>query len=79
MVEFAGTPLERAVAEFNRYRSTPIIIADRRIASLLIGGRFPVGASDEFLAGLEAGFNVQAIEGDDGTIYLVSARKRVSS
>jgi len=56
-----------------------IVIADNRIASIPIGGRFPIHASDEFLAGIEASFNIRAVKGEDGNVYLFSADERTQS
>ena len=76
MLKFAGTPLGQAVAELNRYRSAQIVVADDRIAAIRIGGRFPIRAGDEFLAGIEASFNIRAVKGEDGKVYLFSAEER---
>ena len=65
-----------AVAELNRYRSAQIVVADDRIAAIRIGGRFPIRAGDEFLAGIEASFNIRAVKGEDGKVYLFSAEER---
>jgi transmembrane sensor len=76
MLKFSGTPLDQAVAELNRYRTSQIVVADDRIAGIPIGGRFPIRAGDEFLAGIEASFNKRAVKGEDGKIYLFSAEER---
>ncbi|MGH1560868.1 FecR family protein [Caulobacter segnis] len=38
VIELDGETLAQAVAEFNRYRATPIIIGDPRLANLRVGG-----------------------------------------
>jgi transmembrane sensor len=79
MLKFSGKPLGQVVAELNRYRSSQIVVADDRIAAIPIGGRFPIRAGDEFLAGIEASFNIRAVKGEDGKVYLFSAEERSRS
>jgi transmembrane sensor len=76
MLKFSGKPLEQVVAELNRYRTSQIVVADDRIAGIPIGGRFSVRAGDEFLAGIAASFNIRAVKGEDGKVYLFSAEER---
>jgi transmembrane sensor len=76
MLKFSGKPLEQVVDELNRYRASQIVVADDRIAAIPIGGRFPIRAGDEFLAGIEASFNIRAVKGEDGKVYLFSAEER---
>jgi transmembrane sensor len=70
-IELRGETLAQAAEEFSRYRTKRIIVADPRIASIRIGGRFPSNEADEFLRSVQAGFPVKIIEGADGTVYLV--------
>lgn len=70
-IELRGETLAQAAEEFSRYRAKRIIVADPRIASIRIGGRFPSNEADEFLRSVQAGFPVKIIEGADGTVYLV--------
>jgi transmembrane sensor len=70
-IELRGETLAQAAEEFSRYRDKRIIVADPRIASIRIGGRFPSNEADEFLRSVQAGFPVKIIEGADGTVYLV--------
>ena len=74
LIELRGETLEQAVAEFNRYRTVPMVVGDPRIASIRIGGTFATGESPKFLAALRTGFNVAAVEGPGDTVYLVPAR-----
>ena len=73
MVEFDGDTLAQAVEEFNRYRSTPLVIGDPAIASLRVGGAFRLDRSEDFVQALESGFGVRAVSGSDKSIILVSA------
>ncbi|MCT2400941.1 FecR family protein [Novosphingobium mangrovi (ex Huang et al. 2023)] len=70
MLEFDGLTIGEAVAEFNRYRQTPIVIADPRIASLRVGGRFGLSESEQFLDALQSGFGVRVSKRADGAMEI---------
>lgn len=72
-IELRGETLEQAVAEFNRYRSRKLVVADQTLAGVRVGGSFETGDSERFLAALKQGFHIQAVEGDGGVTYLVPA------
>jgi transmembrane sensor len=57
-LEFQGTPLPEAVAEFNRYSIQRIVIDDPRLNSIRIGGRFRCTDVNAFLVLLGQGFPV---------------------
>lgn len=76
MIHFDGETLEQAVAEFNRYRSKPLVIGSPQIASLRIGGSFRAGASDLFVESLAHSFDIRAIPGNDG-VLLMPGEERV--
>jgi transmembrane sensor len=57
---FRDTALADAVAEFNRYNTRKIVIADPAIAAIRIGGNFRSNTTDTFLWMLQNGFNVNA-------------------
>jgi transmembrane sensor len=71
LIELRGETLEQAVAEFNRYRTRKLVVADPSLAGLRVGGSFETGDSERFLAALKDGFHIQTVEGDDGVTYLV--------
>lgn len=73
VVEFEGDTLEQAAAEFNRYNDRRLVVADPRIASIRVGGRFGAQEVDRFLAALEAGFPVRVVPGEGDVTYLVHA------
>lgn len=73
IIELRGETLEQAVAEFNRYRETPLVVADPRIAAIRIGGAFETDESEKFLAALRSGFNIRTVEGEGGRVFLVPA------
>lgn len=65
-VRFEETPLADAVAEMNRYTTTPIRIADPRIAGLRISGAFRAGQSGSFVSSITAAFPVKATSTHSG-------------
>lgn len=72
-IEFEGDTLAQAVEEFNRYRATPLVIGDPQIAGIRIGGTFRSDRSQDFIAALEQGFAIRAIEGHDRSVILMPA------
>lgn len=68
---FHNTSLRDAVAEFNRYNTRKIVVADARAAELRVGGHFRWDNVDAFVRLLERGFPVRA-EIDDRRIVLRS-------
>lgn len=71
MVELDGDTIEQAVAEFNRYRTTPMVIGDARVSGLRIGGRFRTTDSEDLLSALQMSLPVRAVTGPDGSIMLL--------
>jgi len=71
MIELRGETLEEAVAEFNRYRTSRLVIADPRLAAIRVGGAIETGESEKFLAALRSGFGVSTRQGADGSVYLL--------
>ncbi|MEJ7935160.1 FecR domain-containing protein [Sphingobium sp. AN558] len=71
MVELDGETIAQAADEFNRYRSTPILIGDNRVSSLRVGGRFRTSDSKEFLTALQLSLPVRAVMGEDGSVMLL--------
>jgi transmembrane sensor len=59
-VQFNGETLEHAVAEYNRYLSRPMEIADPSIRRIRLGGRFSATDPDEFCRALDAIYGVSA-------------------
>lgn len=58
-IQFDNERLADVVAEFNRYRATPIEVADARTGDIEITGRFGINESDDFLKALESSFNIK--------------------
>lgn len=71
MIALDGESVEQAVAEFNRYRASPVVIGDPRVAPIRVGGLFRTDESGQFLAALEQSFPIQAVQGEDGSVLLL--------
>ncbi len=69
---FHETPLAEAIAEFNRYNTRKIVIADPSIATLRIGGRFRFADSGAFLWLLQNGFPINVAQ--DSAIIRLTRR-----
>ncbi len=61
---FHDTSLAAAAAEFNRYNTRKIVIADPSVGALRIGGSFRWSNAEAFVRLLEQGFPVRAEYGD---------------
>jgi len=76
-LEFSGEALAEAIAEFNRYNSRKLVIADRTISSLTIGGKFAATDFDAFVAALrDLGVNPVRGDGEDENIVRLVASQR---
>ncbi|MCQ4167452.1 FecR family protein [Tahibacter harae] len=64
-VVFLDTPLATAAAEFNRYTTRPIVLADAAAAQLRIGGSFRWSNSEVFVSLLEQALPVRAEREND--------------
>jgi len=73
-IELQGETLGEAAGEFNRYNERKLIVADAKVASLRVGGRFLANEPDKFVRALEAGFPVRSAPAPKGDIYLLSVR-----
>lgn len=73
VIELQGETLAQAVEEFNRYTDSTLVIADPRLASIRVGGRFRTDETDRFVSALKAQFSVRAVQGSGGEIYLLLA------
>jgi transmembrane sensor len=68
-----GMTVSQAVEEFNRYRHTPLVVGDPRIASVRVGGRFATHDSKGFIEGLSRA-QIRAVSGQDRSVLLVAAK-----
>jgi len=69
-IELNDETIEEAVAEFNRYRDQPIVVADPRIGSLVVSGRFGIRESREFVEALKSSFAIDAVTMPNGSVAL---------
>lgn len=74
LLMFAGEPLEKVVAEINRYTDLAVVIVDPQIKAVRIGGQFKIGESDALLEVLQASFGIAVKRVGDGRVELSSAR-----
>ena len=58
VLTFSGDSLETVVEEFSRYTTMTIEITDPEIRAIKIGGRFPIGHTEEMLDALETNFGL---------------------
>lgn len=70
---FAGEPLAEAVAEFNRYNKRKLMIADRAISFIPIGGQFRVSDVPSFVAALRL-LGVRAVDNDENGVELFGTK-----
>ncbi|MGC5198487.1 FecR family protein, partial [Aphanothece microscopica] len=70
---FDGETLGAAIAEYNRYLSAPIVLADPALGRLRLGGRFTSTDPGPFLAALEASFAVEVVARSDGGYAIAPA------
>jgi transmembrane sensor len=67
-VTFRDTPLEEAAAEFNRYNARKIVMGDREVAALRVGGNFRWSNTEAFVRLLEQGFPVRSEQQGDRVV-----------
>ena len=65
---FRETPLAEAVAEFNRYNSRKIVVADDGVGNIRLSGKFRSTQHDAFIRLLEAGFPVRVQQAGSSVI-----------
>ncbi|MCC4586497.1 FecR domain-containing protein [Xanthomonas sp. NCPPB 1067] len=59
-LSFVNAPLREAVAEFNRFSTRPLVLADPQLGELRIGGRFSWRNTDGFARLLERSYPIRA-------------------
>jgi transmembrane sensor len=65
---FHDTPLSAAAAEFNRYNTRKILVADAATAALKVGGNFRWSNAEGFVRLLQQGFPVRAEDRPDAIV-----------
>lgn len=75
---FTGEPLSEVIDEVSRYTPVRIEIADARLRTLPVGGRFKLGDLDAMLDVLESSFGIRVRWLDEGNVQLVVARADIA-
>jgi transmembrane sensor len=65
---FNDIALETALAEYNRYTHTPIVLSSPALGSRHINGVFHIGDEAAFLSAMEQGLHLKATKGDTQTV-----------
>jgi transmembrane sensor len=73
---FTGEPLSQVVEQVNRYSPVTLEIADPKLSSITIGGRFRVGDLDAVLGVLHDNFGIESRRTDERTIRLEHSSPR---
>ncbi len=68
-IVFSDEPLVQALEDYNRYRTSPIVLSDPALGSRHINGVFRIGDEPAFLGALEQGLHLKA-DREDGQIVL---------
>lgn len=71
LLVFRNEPLEKVIAEVNRYTELKVVIPDQSIRSMKVGGFFKVSDINSVFVALEEGFDIHAVAVSEGLIYLV--------
>jgi transmembrane sensor len=74
-LSFEDTPLEVAVAEFNRFNDHRILVTDPHLRATRIGGAFRVDNVEGFLRSLELTLDAEAVHRGEGTTVLRRAQR----
>jgi transmembrane sensor len=73
-LQFFETPLAVAVAEFNRHNRTRLVVADRELNPVPIGGTFRADNPEGFVRVLELTLEIKAVPRDGSEIVLTRSR-----
>lgn len=67
-IVFNDVPLDTALAEYNRYTHTPIVLSNPALGARHINGVFHIGDEAAFLSALDQGLHLKASKGDTQTV-----------
>jgi transmembrane sensor len=67
-IVFNDLPLAMALAEYNRYTHTPIVLSNPALGSRHINGVFHIGDEAAFLSALDQGLHLKATQGSAQTV-----------
>jgi transmembrane sensor len=62
-IAFEDVDLQHAIAEFNRYATTPIVLGNGSLGTLRVTGVFRIGETDALLQSLNIAFGIRANRG----------------
>jgi len=71
LLVFRNEPLENVIEELNRYTDIKIIIPDKTVRAMKVGGFFKASDINSVFDALEQGFNIQAQVVSKHVVYLV--------
>jgi len=76
ILSFSGDSLESVVEEVSRYTTMTIEITDPEIKAIKIGGRFPIGRTEEMLDALETNFELSVTRIASNRVVVAAADSR---
>ncbi|KZC18764.1 MULTISPECIES: FecR family protein [Rhodanobacter] len=71
---FNDTPLPAAVAQFNRYTTSKIVIGDAAVGQLRVSGVFRDDSSHAFIDALRSSYGISISQGNAGGLTLLSGK-----
>ena len=76
LLVFNNRHLSEVVAEVSRYTSLKIVIPERAMRELKVGGLFAVGDTESLFEALRDGFDIHTERVSEDVVYLVSSENR---
>lgn len=73
VLAFDQEPLENVVKEMARYTSLKLVIPDKTLREMKVGGIFKLGDTEAMFEALYQGFGIHAAKVSEGLVYLVVA------
>jgi transmembrane sensor len=67
-IVFNDLPLDTALAEYNRYSHTPIVLSDPALGARHVNGVFHIGDEAAFLSAMEQGLHLKVTRSDTQTV-----------
>jgi len=74
-LEFSDTPLPDALAEFNRYSTTHVVIGTPELQSVRVSGVFSIGDTEAFLFSLREALGAQTLGNKDEIVLVREAKQ----
>lgn len=70
LIVFSGESLDIVVAEVNRYTDNKLVLSNKDLSDIRVGGVFRTGDTDSVIASLRTNFNINVTENAAGEIIL---------